>query len=437
MGEVQDSAREEASADQGEGLRPCPGGRFGSVAVSPERIEAVRRAIALAPGERLRIAFISTTSDVTKTAAHYVRGELGPGAAMLPYSTQALDLAQAMDAALQIVFPADGTPVPEPGPGVRFGQYREEPADGFVELRRNRLAAARSMAATLAPFDPHVTVVTAEHTWLTPKSLPGRTIFSFHQNLWRPDRARPPMTERVKLIEAAFALRRWVDGAVCVSQAAADQLRWLTNGEMKAEVCAPQQPAALLEKPSLPPAEPRVVFVGRVERYKGPFDLLSALAKLRNEVPGLHLTIVGDGASLGDLRTKIDAGGHRDWVTLTGTLDGDAVKRVIAESRLLVCPTRSEFREGLPKTAAEAHLMGRPVVASSVCPTLSEGSTLIYEADNLSALENTLRSVLTDGGVYARLAEAAREGREIYLDRSRSWASKVFSALEASLGLTK
>src|SRR5262249_24328436 len=70
---------------------------------------------------------------------------------------------------------------------------------------------------------------------------------------------------------------------------------------------------------------PLVVAVGRLTPVKR-FDLLiEALAAVRDQVPGLELVVVGEGAERERLEALIDAVGGGGWIRLAGRVDDDAL----------------------------------------------------------------------------------------------------------------
>jgi glycosyltransferase involved in cell wall biosynthesis len=112
-----------------------------------------------------------------------------------------------------------------------------------------------------------------------------------------------------------------------------------------------------------PPADPRLVYVGRLAPEKGLDVLLRALAVVRERRADVGLDIVGDGQTRAALEAQAAALGVSDAVRFRGALAPDEVASAIAQARMLVLPSR---REGLPAAALEALSTGRPVVASAV-----------------------------------------------------------------------
>ncbi len=109
------------------------------------------------------------------------------------------------------------------------------------------------------------------------------------------------------------------------------------------------------------PARRLIVFVGRLEKRKGVFELLDAFARLAPRHPDVDLVLVGDGEDTEKCRRIAEPMGER--VRLTGNQDMFKVADWLAASTLLSLPS---YAEGTPNVVIEALASGRPVVASRV-----------------------------------------------------------------------
>ncbi|MFN3723550.1 MAG: glycosyltransferase family 4 protein [Paracoccaceae bacterium] len=113
----------------------------------------------------------------------------------------------------------------------------------------------------------------------------------------------------------------------------------------------------------MPEGGPHLVAIGRLSEQKGFALLIDAVARAVPSLPGLHLTLVGDG----DLRPQIEAEVARHdlsrHVTLTGWLDEVQVRAALSAAQVLVVPS---FAEGLPVVIMEAMAAGRPVIATAI-----------------------------------------------------------------------
>ena len=148
------------------------------------------------------------------------------------------------------------------------------------------------------------------------------------------------------------------------------------------------------------PAGKLVLAVGRLVEQKNHELAIRAIS----QVPGATLAIVGDGPlrpELERLAAELDApvlftGVRRDARALMGAADA------------VVLPSRWE---GLPLTALEALASGTPLVATNVRglrELLVDGENALLVPEEPEALAATLRRVLEDRELAARLSEAGR-----------------------------
>lgn len=139
--------------------------------------------------------------------------------------------------------------------------------------------------------------------------------------------------------------------------------------------------------------------VGRLTPVKDQATLVTAFARLREQVPGhfprLRLALLGDGPELDRLREQVAALGVEDQVWMPGNRS-DMPEQLQAMD-LFVLPS---LAEGIPVTVLEAMASGLPVIASRVggLPELiEEGQTgALLEPGDPDALCATLAEYITD-----------------------------------------
>ena len=189
-------------------------------------------------------------------------------------------------------------------------------------------------------------------------------------------------------------------------------------------------------RPSAPKADrPTVVFLGRLRKYKGVELLFEAFAAVRREIPAARLWIVGDGPYRASLEAHAARFRLGDSIEFLGFVPGpDKVARLSA-AHVSVCPSP---KEGWGLTVIESNACGTAVVASrspGLVDSVQDGqSGLLVSHGDVAALADAIRSVLTDGGLRARLEE-----------RGRAWAARftwdrcadeAHAVLEHALGRT-
>jgi glycosyltransferase involved in cell wall biosynthesis len=96
---------------------------------------------------------------------------------------------------------------------------------------------------------------------------------------------------------------------------------------------------------------------------KGVAELVEAASKFAGR--GLHLNLIGPVSDwfLESLRTKASAAGSMDWFHYHGPKPHDEAVRMMFASDLVALPS---YSEGFPNVIAEAMVLGKPILATSV-----------------------------------------------------------------------
>lgn len=106
----------------------------------------------------------------------------------------------------------------------------------------------------------------------------------------------------------------------------------------------------------------RVLFLSRLVREKGIYELIEAFRILLPDYPQLQLVIAGNGPEQGRLHTCIQQAGLADRVEFTGYVRGIEKVRVLKQAGLFVFPTY--YGEGCPVSLLEAMAAGLPVITT-------------------------------------------------------------------------
>jgi len=180
-----------------------------------------------------------------------------------------------------------------------------------------------------------------------------------------------------------------------------------------------------------------IVFVGRMAREKGVFDLLDAAVPLLEADPGRALLYVGDGPHLAELEARVRRRGLGERVRFTHRVEHRAIGGILRRATVLVVPTRSSFREGWCKAVVEALVMGVPVIGPDAPPftdMLDPGRDgLLFATDDVGDLRATLESLLCTPALQARLRAGARDHRRRLLERPpRTFVEGMEAAFRAA-----
>jgi glycosyltransferase involved in cell wall biosynthesis len=103
----------------------------------------------------------------------------------------------------------------------------------------------------------------------------------------------------------------------------------------------------------------RVLFVGRILEWKGLHLALPALKIARRRVPGIHLTIVGDGESKPRIQALVEAEGQQDAVEWISRIPRRQVLELYGQHELLVFPS---LHDSGGTVILEAFSYGMPVI---------------------------------------------------------------------------
>ncbi len=151
----------------------------------------------------------------------------------------------------------------------------------------------------------------------------------------------------------------------------------------------------------------RILFLGRLGQRKGVPDLIEALSLLPRDGQWFA-TIAGDGDVQGTV-DHISALGLENKVAVTGWIGTLDVKKILANSDVLVLPS---YDENLPMSVIEGMAAGLAVVATPVGSTeeiIIDGDTgLLVSPGDIKGLRDALASLIIDEPLRMRLGRSAR-----------------------------
>ena len=152
----------------------------------------------------------------------------------------------------------------------------------------------------------------------------------------------------------------------------------------------------------------RILFLGRAEKRKGIFELLDAIALLKQEYPEVMLVIGGDGDLEEIARTveRLQIGAH---VSILGWIGAQERDEQLARAAVFTLPS---YDEGLPMSMLEAMAAGKAIVVTPVggIPEAVDDHVngLLVPPGDVEALAGAFRSLLMDITLRRRIGERAR-----------------------------
>lgn len=387
---------------------------------------------------RTRVVFAAGSGDVAQTLNFWASDEPDTRIMALPYSAQIYTLAQSRGWRL-FCFPnnpCDQTrarqtaviPLPKRSKrGIKY--YLEEFRYGFMLGRiAKRLDAQLMIVATgMHPLG---------HLAASLSGIP--IIVSLHNTLWIRGESPPTGLGGLLLKYASRMLRKRIKRVVAVSDEIRNQvLAYWRLADDQVSVHVPQYDISTMPCTSPDVGEPRrVLFAGRVQRFKGIDDILRAARELENEQPGaFEWVFAGDGPSLESHKSLAAQLGLEHITSFLGQIDRDALIDEVQRCFLTITPTRSSFREGLAKLPLEGAIMGRPGIISTTVPALDlldEAAESIRPSDP-GDIARAVRTLSADAELYQKRCDACRRVREMTINADLGFQARITAAADAIL----
>lgn len=162
-------------------------------------------------------------------------------------------------------------------------------------------------------------------------------------------------------------------------------------------------------KPDSSYSAQRILFLGRLGKRKGAYDLVDALAVLKSQGITPQLLMGGDG-EIDQVRQHAAAQGVAEQVQFLGWVRGDDKQRRLDEATLYALPS---YNEGLPMGVLEAMEAGLPVVSTpigGIPDAVTNGAEgFLVTPGDVPALAAALAKVLTQPQLARQQGLAARE----------------------------
>lgn len=105
-----------------------------------------------------------------------------------------------------------------------------------------------------------------------------------------------------------------------------------------------------------------ILFLARIESYKGVYIAIETFNLLKPQYPGLVLNIVGSGSELESVKRIVHQSKLKN-INVKGFLTGQALAKEYRNADIYLLPS---FNEGLPATILEAMAFGLPIISSNV-----------------------------------------------------------------------
>jgi glycogen(starch) synthase len=392
-----------------------------------ERIKAKYK---LNTSTALRISFLSGPGDVGGTYNHWLRGEHDPRVPVITYSAMLYDLVAELGCQIQVLT-EQNTAITTKLENFSFRHVEKPvPLGGFVKYHLSQINYAKKLKQFIDEFQPHILILSTD---ISHYALPvladdkRRLILTAHNTYWPMNRENNGFKDKVN----KFFLKRnfkLIDDAICTSHECARQIASLTNDRIKGLAEHPNL-VDEYEKSKSNTAR-KLLYLGRIEDSKGIFILLDAFKCLTKKHSNISLVFAGSGNMDAALRKSIESSGL-DNVSFVGRLGSNDVHKAIANCDLLICPTTSNFSEGLALVPFEAAAHGVPSLLSSVVPAidLMDKGCAVFEADSKEALQEALARLMSNDEAYKDLSIEVEKVIPKLYRRDLNWGAKLSEVL--------
>jgi len=157
-----------------------------------------------------------------------------------------------------------------------------------------------------------------------------------------------------------------------------------------------------------------VFYPGTLSRHQGVDLLITAIAKIQNEIPNIRLLIIGDGAERESLITMASRHAIEDRVTIRGGMPIEQIAAMMATVDLGVEPKRkrSFANEALSTKILEFMAMGVPVLASdtTVHQLYFQGGLVeFFDSENADDLAAKILDLSRDAAKRSAFREKGRQ----------------------------
>ncbi|MEX6633985.1 glycosyltransferase family 4 protein [Hyphococcus lacteus] len=387
-----------------------------------------------------RVFFAAGAGDAIKAHHHWLTGEQDPEQVSITFSSQVEQYCNDIGADLYIVgYKSDFGILQDGSTKIEYISKKIPNASGAAYHLREAFHGLRLLVRAVR-YRPDVALIESGCTQYFMQGLFSifgiRVVPILHNALWPYE--KKPSNISARLIQTLDGLF-WRYGpaeSLCVSPVSANQIRELGGpnarptrqfrAQFNADFFAPIKP--------LPPYEQRpfrINYVGRIVASKGVFHLLQIARALEDERPGtVKWTICGSGPDLENLRNASTTAGLDEVVTIKGWTAPAEQIAIYSSSHCSIVP--SIETEGLPMSAIESLLAGRPILASDAALTLDalSAASVVCQRGDVASYIKGIKRLLDDPKFYHSLARNCRDITEPFVDLQFG----LTQALKDSLG---
>jgi glycosyltransferase involved in cell wall biosynthesis len=391
----------------------------------------------------MRIVYAAGPGNVMETYNYWVKGQDDPSQVAITYSAQFYDVCYALEAEAYVISSSEEKKFLRDG---RFMiEHRPIPfrkSSGLL-YHFGQLWYGLWLIVSAVLFRADIAVIADGTThWFVLSLLPClgvQVIPSLHCILWR-KYCSPKTVQKLilRLNRHLFASR--CTAILTASNDISEQVVHLTEGNHRpiAQFLPIYRPSEFAEvgEPEAQHLPFRVLFIGRIERNKGVFDLLEIAQRFATEKrPDITFDLCGNGSAMESLRLAIQQAGVNASFICHGHCNKTQMREMFTNAHAIIVPTKTDFVEGFNQVVSEGVLSGRPIITSKVCPALSYVREAVVEVppDDTKAYGDAILKLCDDREFYEEKRQACLGLQEQFYDISKSWGAVLKSIIENTL----
>ena len=175
-----------------------------------------------------------------------------------------------------------------------------------------------------------------------------------------------------------------------------------------------------------------VLFLGRLGKRKGTYDLLNAIKNIEEDLPkDVKFYLCGDGDIEG-INKEIDKLNISKCIAHVGWIDSNEKKEIYNTIAINVLPS---YNEGLPMSILETMAYGIPSITTNIASipevVVDGDNGFLIDPGNIKALSERLKKLLNDKMLCEKMGEQAYElitknfGLSVHISRLKQMYAKV------------
>ena len=206
-----------------------------------------------------------------------------------------------------------------------------------------------------------------------------------------------------------FLIRSLLNRCYCLIALSPQWQAWLKPLVSRPSVLSIYNPVQILNDDISKEPRKTLLFLGRLGKRKGIYDVIEALVKVKQRHSDVLLIAAGDGERE-EVERFAKLMGVRENIEIPGWIDQKQARKLRRKSWIYVMPS---YNEGLPMSILEAMSSGLPVISTPVGgipDAVSDGvEGLLIEPGNVEQLAESIVRLLEDNALRRQMGLAAEE----------------------------